>query len=63
MGNFDMYFSDKEREEAEAAEKAAEVTTLYGGDPTVEEAQEAFDQMFEESEAAFDKMFKEVWKK
>lgn len=59
MGNFDMYFSDKEREEAEAAE----ITPIVCGDPTAEEAQEAFDKMFEESEAAFEKMFKEVWKK
>lgn len=57
MGNFNMYFSDKEREEA------AQVTPIVCGDPTAEEAQEAFDKMFEESEAAFEKMFKEVWKR
>jgi hypothetical protein len=44
-------------------EKEAEVTTLYGGDPTIEEAQEAFDKMFEESAEAFDNLFSEVWRK
>lgn len=44
-------------------EKEAEVTTLYGGDPTIEEAQEAFDKMFEESAEAFDNLFSEIWRK
>lgn len=59
MGNFDMYFSDKEREEAEAAERI----TVECGNPTNEEAQEAFDKMFEDSSEAFDRLFKEAWKK
>jgi hypothetical protein len=61
MANFEMYFSDAEREEAEA--KEAEVTTLYGGDPTIEEAQEAFDSMFRESEEAFERLFNDHWRK
>lgn len=63
MANFEMYFSDAEREAAEAEEKEAEVTTLYGGDPTIEEAQEAFDKMFEESEEAFERLFNDHWRK
>jgi threonine aldolase len=34
-------------------EEPAEVTTLYGGDPTVEEAEQAFDELFKESHQAF----------
>ena len=36
-------------------EEPAEVTTLYGGDPTVEEAEKAFDDLFKESQQAFNK--------
>lgn len=57
MGNIDMYFSDKEREEA------AQVTPIVCGDPTAEEAHEAFDKMFEEAEDKFNKLFSEVWKR
>lgn len=34
-------------------EEPAEVTTLYCGDPTVEEAEQAFDELFKESHQAF----------
>lgn len=36
-------------------EESVEVTTLYGGDPTHEEAEKAFDDMFKESQNAFNK--------
>jgi hypothetical protein len=42
-------------EEILSEEEPAEVTTLYGGDPTVEEAEKAFDELFKESQQAFDK--------
>ena len=34
-------------------DEPAEVTTLYGGDHTHEEAKKAFDDMFKESQQAF----------
>lgn len=34
-------------------EEPAEVTTLYCGDPTVEEYEQAFDELFKESQQAF----------
>lgn len=40
-------------EEIFSEEEPAEVTTLYGGDPTVEEAEKAFDDLFKESQQAF----------
>ena len=42
---FDEILRDEEPEEA---------TTVYGGEPTVEEAAEAFEQLFEESQQALD---------
>ena len=46
MANFDMYFSDAEREAAEQ-EKRAKVTSLVGGNPTEEEMYQAFEEMFQ----------------
>lgn len=34
-------------------DEPAEVTNLYGGDPTVEEAEQAFNELFKESNKAF----------
>lgn len=42
-------------------DEPAEVTTLYGGDPTVEEAEQAFDEMFKESNKAFNE-FMNSWR-
>ena len=36
-------------------DEPAEVTTLYGGDPTHEEEEKAFDALFKESQNAFNK--------
>ena len=40
-------------EEIFSEEEPAEVTTLYGGDPTVEEYEQAVDELFKESHQAF----------
>lgn len=42
-------------------DEPAEVTTLYGGDPTHEEAEKAFDDMFKESEYYFNKIMNGRW--
>lgn len=42
-------------------DEPAEVTTLYGGDPTHEEAEKAFDDMFKESEYYFNKIMNRRW--
>ena len=42
-------------------EKQVTVTPIAGGNPTQEEAEEAFDKLFEESQNALDKWFDEVW--
>ncbi len=47
MADFEMYFSDKEREEAEAKKKA-NITPLVCGTPTEQEAEEAFEKLFED---------------
>lgn len=47
MADFEMYFSDKEREEAEAKKKAS-ITPLVCGTPTEKEAEEAFEKLFED---------------
>ena len=54
--NFD-YPWDKEEEQDPAT-----VTPIAGGDPTYEEAEEAFDRLFEESQNALDKRFGEAIK-
>ncbi len=51
MADFEMYYSDKEREEAEAR-KQAKITPLVCGTPTEKEAQEVFEELF-----------KEIWRK
>jgi hypothetical protein len=45
MADFEMYFSDKEREEAK---KKASITPLVCGTPTEQEAEEAFEKLFED---------------
>ena len=42
-------------------DEPAEVTTLYGGDPTHEEAEKAFDEVFKESEYYFNKIMNGRW--
>lgn len=36
---------------------------ITGGNPTDEEANEAFDKLFKESKEAYNKLFEEVWNK
>jgi hypothetical protein len=43
MANFEMYFSDAKRETAERAK----VTPIKCGEPTQEEMEEAFKEIFE----------------
>lgn len=66
MANFEMYFSDKEREEAEAREREeakAKITPIPEDQRTTEEeASEAFDELFEESHQAFNKFFSNIWR-
>lgn len=62
MGAFITNFDAKDIETIQNDGKA-EATQIVCGDPTEEEAKEAFDKMFEESEEAFQKLFEEVWKK
>jgi hypothetical protein len=42
-------------------EEPAEITTLHGGDPTHEEAEKAFDEVFKESEYYFNKIMNGRW--
>lgn len=48
-------------EEIMSEEEPAEVITLYGGDPTHEEAEKAFDEVFKESEYYFNKIMNGRW--
>ena len=42
-------------------DEPTKVTTLYGGDPTHEEAEKAFDEVFKESEYYFNKIMNGRW--
>lgn len=42
-------------------DEPTEVTTLYGGNPTHEEAEKAFDEVFKESEYYFNKIMNGRW--
>lgn len=45
-----------------AEEEPANITPLYGGDPTVEEAEKAFDDVFKDSEYYFNKIMSGNWR-
>lgn len=47
---------DMSLDEILAEEEPAKVTTLHCGDPTIEEAEQAFNEVFRESEYYFNKI-------